>query len=113
MKTQVSANITIAGIKRLFVFTIDWDGLSKEDERALAQRSIIIAAQNAHRTANKGAGSWPTEAQCQLKATDWVIGVRTPVERDPVKIVDKGELDMAQLKELEAIVARKLAALKG
>ena len=111
MRTNVNAKITIAKVTKEFPLTIEWEGLSQEDMRAMAQRSLVIAFQNKHRTANKGAGSWPTTAECSVKATDYRVGTRAVVERDPVKIVQAGELSADQLKELADIIRKKQAAL--
>ncbi len=113
MKTQVVAGITIAKVTREFTFTIDWDGVTQEDLQAWATRSIVIAKQNQHRTANKGAGSWPTEAECNIKATDFRIGVRRPVVQDPVKLIEGGSLSTEELDRLGKLIAQKLAAAKA
>ena len=109
MKTQVNAKITIQGESRPFALTIDWDKLTEEEMRALAQRSIVIAWQNRHRTANEGAGEWPSENP-EIKATDYRLGVRTQIAKDPVKMVEAGELTPEQLAQLAEIIKRKMAA---
>ena len=113
MKTTVNAKITIKNVTRVFPITIDWDGLKPDDERAMAQRTIVISKQNRHRTANKGEGTWPTEAECNIKATDFLIGSRLQVERDPVKIIEAGDLSLDQLTQLAALIKTKMAAQKG
>jgi hypothetical protein len=108
MKTTVNAKITIKGETRSFPLTIDWDGLKPEEERAMAQRSLVIAYQNRHRTANKGEGSWPTQAELNVKATDHRVGQRLQVERDPVKILEAGEFTPEQLEQFAAIIRNKM-----
>lgn len=113
MKTNVDAQITINKVARKFPLVIDWEGVSTEDMRMMAQRSLVIRFANKHRTADKGNGRWPTEAECNIKAVDHRVGSRQVVERDPVKIVQAGDLSAAQLAELAALIAKKQAALKG
>lgn len=113
MKTNVNAKITIQKVTKEFPLVIDWDGLSTEDMRLMAQRSLVIAYQNKHRTADKGAGKWPTAAELNVKALDYRVGTRAQVERDPVKIVTAGELSAEQLAQLAEIIRKKQAALKG
>lgn len=108
MKTDVKAKITIQKEARPFNLTIDWDGLSEEEMRALAQRSIVIAWQNRHRVANEGAGEWPTENP-EIKATDYRLGVRTTIAKDPVKMIEAGDLSAEQLVALADIIRKKLA----
>lgn len=107
MKTEVSAKITIAKESKSFNLTIDWDGLAEEDMRALAQRSIVIAWQNKHRTANEGSGEWPKENP-SIKAVDWKLGSRVQVQRDPVKMIEAGELSKEELERLSKLIAQKL-----
>lgn len=109
MKTEVKAKITIQGESRPFNLTIDWDKMQEDDIRALAQRSIVIAWQNRHRVANEGAGEWPSENP-EIKATDYRLGVRTQIAKDPVKMVEAGELSPEQLAQLAEIIKRKMAA---
>lgn len=109
MKTEVKAKITIQKEARPFNLTIDWDGLSEEDLRALAQRSIVIAWQNKHRVANEGSGEWPNKDP-SIKATDYRLGVRTQLVRDPVKMIEAGELSADQLKQLADIIRKKMGA---
>jgi hypothetical protein len=111
MKTTVNAKITIQAVSKSFPLTIDWDGMSQEDERALAQRSIVIAWQNRHRVANNGQGEWPSENP-SIKAVDYRLGVRVQTVRDPVKMVEAGELDEAALLNLQRAIERKIAAGK-
>ena len=108
MKTQVDAKVTIKGEQKSFNLTLDWDGLSEDEMRALAQRSIVIAWQNEHRTANKGEGSWPSENPT-VKATDYRIGhTRAPV--DPVKLIEAGQFTKEQLEAFAAIIRNKMRA---
>jgi len=107
MKTEVSAKITIQGESKSFNLTIDWDKLAEDEMRALAQRSIVIAWQNKHRVANEGQGEWPNENPT-IKATDYRLGVRTQIVRDPVKMIEAGELSPEQLAALADIIKRKM-----
>lgn len=107
MKTEVNAKITIKGESKPFNLTIDWDKMTEDELRALAQRSIVIAWQNKHRTANEGKGEWPSENPT-IKAVDYRLGVRTQVVRDPVKMIEAGDLSPEQLAALAAIIQRKL-----
>ena len=107
MKTEVKAKITIQKESRPFNLTIDWDGLNEDDMRALAQRSIVIAWQNKHRVANEGQGQWP-DPDPEIKATDYRLGVRTQLVRDPVKMIEAGELSPEQLKALADIIRKKM-----
>ena len=87
MKVTVETQLTIAKVEKKFNLTIDFDGATQDDYTAWAVRTLTIAWANKHRTANKGAGSWPTEEAPVLKATDWRIGVRAPAVIDPVKLI--------------------------
>ena len=108
MKTNVQAKITIQKEVRPFNLTIDWDGLTEEETRALAQRSIVIAWQNRHRVANEGQGEWPSENP-EIKATDYRLGTRVAVAKDPVKMIEAGDLSPEQLAQLADIIRKKLA----
>lgn len=108
MKTSVNAKITIQKESRPFNLTIDWEGLSEEDMRALAQRSIVIAWQNKHRVANEGSGEWPKDNP-EIKATDYRLGVRTQIVRDPVKMLEAGEFTPEQLEHFAKIIRDKMA----
>ena len=107
MKTTVNAKITIQKESKPFALTINWEGLNEEDMRALAQRSIVIAWQNKHRVANEGSGEWPAENP-EIKALDYRLGVRTQLVRDPVKMIEAGELSADQLKQLADIIRKKM-----
>ena len=107
MKTTVKAKITIKGESRPFDLSIDWDGLTEDEMRALAQRSIVIAWQNKHRVANEGEGLWP-DNDPSIKATDYRLGTRTQIVKDPVKMIEAGDLSPEQLAQLAAIIQRKL-----
>ena len=109
MKTEVKAKITIQGESRPFNLTIDWDKMGEDDIRALAQRSIVIAWQNRHRVANEGAGEWPTENP-EIKATDYRLGVRTAIVKDPIKMIEAGEFTAEQLAAFADLIKRKMAA---
>lgn len=109
MKTNVNAKITIQKEAKPFNLSIDWDGLSEDDMRALAQRSIVIAWQNKHRVANEGQGEWPTENP-EIKAVDYRLGTRTVIAKDPVKMIEAGDLSPEQLKLLADLIKNKLAA---
>lgn len=56
--------------------TIDWDGMTEEDTRALAQQALIVKLQSGWRN-----GTIPT-GDHEVKATDFRVGVRAP--RGPV-----------------------------
>jgi hypothetical protein len=107
MKTTVNAKITIQKESKPFNLTIDWDGLTEDEMRALAQRSIVIAWQNKHRVANEGAGEWP-DTDPSIKATDYRLGQRTQIVKDPVKMIESGELSPEQLQALAEIIRKKL-----
>jgi len=109
MKTELTAKITIKGESKSFPLTIDWDGLKEDEMRALAQRSIVIAWQNKHRTANEGEGEWPSENP-EIKATDYRLGTRTQLVKDPVKMLEAGEFTPEQLEAFAAIIRKKLAS---
>lgn len=107
MKTTVQAKITIKKEAKPFALTINWDGLSEDEMRALAQRSIVIAWQNKHRVANEGQGQWP-DVDPEIKATDYRLGTRTQLVRDPVKMIEAGELSAEQLTQLADIIRKKM-----
>lgn len=108
MKTTVNAKITIQKESKPFNLTIDWDGLTEDEMRALAQRSIVIAWQNKHRVANEGAGEWP-DTDPNIKATDYRLGVRTHT----VKTLKVEEMTPDQLAHYTKLIAEAQAALKG
>ena len=56
--------------------TIDWDGMTEEDTRALAQQALIVKLQSGWRNGTIPAGDH------EVKAVDFRIGVRAP--RGPV-----------------------------
>lgn len=107
MKTEVKAKITIKKEAKPFNLTINWDGLSEDEMRALAQRSIVIAWQNKHRVANEGQGEWPSENP-EIKATDYKLGSRTQIVRDPVKMIESGDLSKEDLQRLADIIRKKM-----
>ena len=111
MKTQVAAKITIQGVSKEFNLTIDWNKLSEDEMRALAQRSIVIAWQNEHRTANKGQGEWPKENPT-IDAKDYSIG-RTRAPADPVKMIEGKELTQEELARLQKVLEMALKDKKG
>lgn len=107
MKTTVNAKITIQKESKPFNLTINWDGLTEDEMRALAQRSIVIAWQNKHRVANEGQGQWP-DVDPEIRAVDYRLGTRTQLVRDPVKMIESGELSPEQLSALADIIRKKL-----
>lgn len=109
-KTTVNAKITIKGETKQFALSIDWEGMQPEEVQALAQRSIVIAYQNRKRIANEGNGEWPTSETPSIRAVDYRLGTRVQTVRDPVKMVEAGELDVNALTALREAIERKLAA---
>lgn len=109
MKTNVNAKITIKNEAKAFLLSIDWDGLTEEEMRALAQRSIVIAWQNRHRVANEGNGEWPSKNPA-IKATDFRLGQRVSVVRDPIQMIEAGEFTAEQLEHFADIIRQKMAA---
>lgn len=52
--------------------TIDWDGMSEEDTRALAQQALVVKLQGNWRKNGIPAGDH------EVKAVDYKVGVRAP-----------------------------------
>ena len=109
-KTTVNAKITIKNITKQYALSIDWEGMQPEEVQALAQRSIVIAFQNQKRVANNGEGGWPASETPSIRAVDYRLGTRVQQVRDPVKMVEAGELDVSALTALREAIERKLAA---
>lgn len=112
MKTNVNAKITIQKESKTFPLTIDWDGLTEDEMRALAQRSIVIAWQNRHRVANEGAGEWPSENPT-IKATDYRLGQRVTVQANPFKLVESGQMKPEELARLAELIRKMQVDSKG
>lgn len=76
VSTKAQAEVEVDGVKTKVApiktkLTIDWEGLTEDEMRAMAQAALIVKWQGAART-----NGIPTEAT--IKATDYKIGVRAP-----------------------------------
>tara|TARA_R110000868_G_scaffold275086_3_gene534774 strand:- start:2933 stop:3235 length:303 start_codon:yes stop_codon:yes gene_type:complete len=67
--TKVSTKPTAADAAIETNLTLDWDGMTEDDLRALAQQALIVKLQGAWRK-----GTIPTEAT--VKVTDYKVGNR-------------------------------------
>ncbi len=65
----VKSKVKVEPIKTKLV--IDWDGLTDDEMRAMAQAALIVKWQGNARTNG-------IPATAEIKATDYKIGVRTP-----------------------------------
>lgn len=78
MKTQTTVKTKPDARAEAIVtnLTIDWEGMTEEDLRALAQQALVVKLQSQWRN-----NSIP-ETDTEVKAVDYKVGVRAP--RGPV-----------------------------
>ena len=82
--------------------TIDWDGMTEEDTRALAQQALVVKLQSNWRNGTIPSGDH------EVKATDFRVGVRAPRGPvDPVALFKNmsPEEQAAYLAKIQGLVA--------
>lgn len=82
--------------------TIDWNGMTEDDVRALAQQALIVKLQSGWRNGTIPAGDH------EVKAVDFRVGVRAPRGPvDPVALFKKmsPEEQAAYLAKIQGLVA--------
>lgn len=70
--TEVETRPSAGADKVLTNLTIDWEGMSEEDTRALAQQALVVKLQGNWRKNGIPAGD------AEVKAVDYKVGVRAP-----------------------------------
>ncbi len=82
--------------------TINWDGMTEEDIRAIAQQALIVKVQGGWRT-----NGIPTE--CTLKAVEHKVGTRTVA----VKQTLEEQVKSLSATDRAALIAKLQASLAG
>lgn len=82
MKTnrEVSTKIDARADAQKTALTLDWEGMTDEDIRALAEQALVVKLQGKWRNAK----AIPSEAE--VKVVEHKIGTRSP--RQPVNVLD-------------------------